>query len=162
MVYVTNQLGKKYSFDEYKDILMQSNECIAFNFPCPRAEVRDDINSLVLINKENPEECLVVGVKLVIRKTFFCYLESNWFVDYSDDRKNTAYFICSNNSVGLDFIGSGSWEENVSVEETWRFLECSKLLVNLKDLAEEKMFKNRKRKKFHYSKMKKDVYSLIA
>lgn len=106
MIYVTNQLGKKYSFEEYKRILMQSNECIAFNFPCPKAEVRGNIDSLVLINKENPEECLVVEVKLVIRKTFFCYLESNWFVDYSDDRKNTAYFICSNNSVGYLSFGA--------------------------------------------------------
>lgn len=93
---------------------MQSNECIAFNFPCPRAEVRDDINSLVLINKENPEECLVVGVKSVIRKTFFCYLESNWFVDYSDDRKNTAYFICSNNAIG--YLSFGALKEKVRNE----------------------------------------------
>lgn len=47
--------------------------------------------------------------------------------------------------VGLGFIGSGSWEENACIEETWRFLECSKLLVNLKDLAEEKMFEDRKK-----------------
>lgn len=104
MIYVTNQLGKKYSFEEYKRILMKGENDVVFNFPCPRAEVREGIKVLVLINKENPEECLVVGVKLVVREK--CYLESKSFIDYSDDRKNTAYFLCSCGTIGYLSFGA--------------------------------------------------------
>lgn len=114
MIYVTNQLGKKYSFDEYKDILMHSNNDVVFNFSCPRAEVRGDIKELVLINKENPEECLVAGIKLVVRERCFCYLESESFIDYSDDRKNTAYFLSSCDPVG--YLSFGALKEKVRNE----------------------------------------------
>lgn len=72
--------------------------------------------------------------------------ELNEMVDVDTLDLSDLYELSSEDGfyVGLEFIGSGSWEENASVEETWRFLECSKLLVNLKDLAEEKMFENRR------------------
>lgn len=72
--------------------------------------------------------------------------ELNEMVDVDTLDLSDLYDLSSDDGfyVGLDFIGSGSWEENACIEETWRFLECSKLLVNLKDLAEEKMFEDRK------------------
>lgn len=111
MVYVTNQLGKKYSFEDYKDILMNGNNDVVFNFPSLNPIVRRNVTSLVLINEENPEECLLAKVKLATNEMVFCELASKDFVDCRDDRKNTVYFLLNKDAVG--YLSFGALKEEV-------------------------------------------------
>lgn len=111
MIYVTNQLGNKYNFNDYKNILMNGNNDVVFNFPSLNPIVRRNVTSLVLINEENPEECLLAKVKLATNEMCFCELASKHFIDCSDDRKNTDYFLLGCDCVG--YLSFGSLTEEV-------------------------------------------------